>query len=204
MIPFARILYNLPVVIIVAFYLNFGAMSLSNKEENYCKFISLPTTIPIIGLHTEDAKRIRSSIDYSFDTYRSELTTFMTLFDTTVSAMDAIDEKCHFLSDIHEDFRKMAMSIPENWEKNELFLRILLDASCLNIIIGIQNQTSTSFISSENYSKPNGGIQSYNTLTQLLIHLARDWTERGEAVRKNLYKNGILKVLQQYILKRLK
>lgn len=40
---------------------------------------------------------------------------------------------------------------------------------------------------------------SYESLGQILIHLSRDWTDRGASIRKNLYSEGIIKQLLKHM-----
>ena len=42
---------------------------------------------------------------------------------------------------------------------------------------------------------------SYNSIAQLLTHIGRDWTEMGNNVRKNLYKDNIMQLLAKYVPK---
>lgn len=51
---------------------------------------------------------------------------------------------------------------------------------------------------SSNFSASSSVPPSYESLNQILIHLSRDWTDRGASIRKVLYTDGIVRQLQKY------
>jgi hypothetical protein len=59
------------------------------------------------------------------------------------------------------------------------------------------NLNSSNIEYHESESKKN--IASYNSMMQLLIHLDRDWSSFGKNVRKNIYQEGILPMLQRFV-----
>ena len=111
----------------------------------YCTFIRTAllsyceeTTLMIIfGFEPDETRRLLSSLDYSFESNRKVLGQLMKSMDQTVTLMDAIDRRCGKLKNVHDEFRRQAMTIPLLWEKNEILLRYLVSPSNMVIKYGI-------------------------------------------------------------------
>ena len=96
----------------------------------------------IFGFEPDEMRRLLSSMEYSFESNRKILGQLMKSMDHTVTIMDAIDNRCGKLKNVHDEFRRQAMTIPLLWEKNELLLRYLVAPSNMDIRYGISAPTA--------------------------------------------------------------
>jgi hypothetical protein len=172
------------------------------------------------GRYPNDHHIIVSTIGYSFEHYRKSLGLLMKDFDAVIMLMDEQDDRFPGLQSVHDEFRHQASTLPELWEVNENSLRFLVDPFKLSLRYGIcdSGPTCTSFASSAGVvphskggdnqgakksndydSTKSAKIPSYDTLEQVLIHLSRDWGERGRRLREQLYDNGIVSKLVDYL-----
>ena len=122
------------------------------------------------------------------------------------------------LKSIHNTFRSQAARIPELWDKNEFVLRWLINMQDLKVVVPLLDKPSqigdfeefnnlfdAVSSSSENmplHSNTTNTVPSppsYDSLQQVLVHLSRDWTNKGADIRKVLYTDGVIKQLEQYL-----
>jgi hypothetical protein len=161
------------------------------------------TKVVYFGERTGEVFKIRSSIEYAFDVYRKNLTSFMEEIGSIVERTIAIDKvDCRFVS-IHKNYRMQLANIPNLFEKNEVLLRELTRFS-LSFTYAIMPSCFHHKKSQENQILQNGDLvkseklASYDSMEQLVVHLNRDWGKGGESMRNKLYKKGILQSLQDY------
>eukprot|EP01041_Mallomonas_annulata_P001436 gene1436-2762_t len=148
--------------------------------------------------YSDDLKKIQSTIDYSLDKYRLELTTLMQSSRRIIENMDAVDKRVLHFHHIHAKFKSEISEIPSYWQKNEDVLNILLAHNNINLIMTLPQYSSINTNMQSNENESNSNIHSYDNLMQLLIHIIRDWSTSGLKVRKALYADGILHYLQVY------
>lgn len=147
--------------------------------------------IMFFGRHFDEVRDIKSSISYSMEKYRTDLTVFMNKASEIMHEMKT-QEKILNISLINDQFRSFIQLIPEQWEMNQLFLEKLLDYNRLQIIYSIDSKAH-SYTSHSTISNP----PSYESIHQLLIHLARDWGIHGAFSRNNTHES-VIRLANQY------
>ncbi len=168
--------------------------------------------VVFFGERLGEMAKIHSSVEFAFETYRRKLTSFMQSIDTVIRKINRIDELSSKFVAVHDNFRDLAMQIPQCWEQNELILRKLSSSSSLQFvyaILPIVNDTGCNYIFNERaipalshaWSDAASSFapksSSYDSLEQVVIHLSRDWGHSGEHLRKTLYREGIIATLQE-------
>lgn len=143
--------------------------------------------------YPEDMQKIRSSIEYSFDNYRTEFGTTMRAMDTVRNGLSIVDKDIPALKAVHDKWRNDIARFPAHYEQNEEFARMLVNAHDLRLTLALTNESTNPGFT--NLSNPS----SYDSMSQLLTHVGRDWTEMGREVREVLYKGAILQSLQRYL-----
>jgi carnosine N-methyltransferase len=148
------------------------------------------------GHFQNDLQNISSAVAFAFDQYRHNLLNTMKSFDEMIDRMDEIDKQTNFQFCVtHSDIKFVAANYPLYWEANEIVFSSIIKPSELQLSYAILPPlTSGSSSYWEYYSKLNEAsskssydVSAYNSLTQLIIHLTRDWTYDGSSVRKALY-----------------
>jgi hypothetical protein len=142
--------------------------------------------------------------------------------DFVIQQMDSLDERDGRRRLIHDKFRHAAMQLPNLWESNEDVLNYLIHPQSIHLKYAIKAPKNLTYLtidrndSPQNYaegrarsrdSRTDAGsaprsavnVPSYDTMEQVLVHLSRDWSRRGEKVRKNLYDDGFLSTLSTLI-----
>jgi carnosine N-methyltransferase len=152
----------------------------------------------LFGYKQEDEESIHSKIDFAIDKYSGLLTDIMIYVESVIEALENADERLggKFV-DVHADFGRQLLRIPEQWEQNKMVLEMLLRSNT-SFTYGI---CSVASILSDNnqHSDQSVTVTSYgDDLQQLLVHLSRDWGNVGEHIRKKLYEEGVLKHLQMH------
>ena len=149
------------------------------------------------GDNTNHRHTIRSAIEHGFDSFRKSLTVLMSSLDDNIRYMNEYENSSKIdLKPIHDKFRKDVSIIPSLWEENEIFLRLLLSTSQIDIMYGITSPSSSSYVPFESNFKRNDTpitndntssstttttttttkISSYDSLENILLHLHRDWS----------------------------
>jgi len=152
-------------------------------------------------------------IETAFNNYRELLSSFMIELNAITCRMTEIeyeygDVRRIQLRNVHDKFRNMVSLVPFLWEKNEVLLRELINPiSNLQLVYGIVDELKSnkdidpvykSFKTTDGECSQNFFSGSYNALDQVLVHLSRDWSEAGKAVRHELYINGIIRTVALY------
>lgn len=190
------ILYNIIFLLCMQFLMS---KSIDNNYNNNNNFI-------IYGYQNEiDEQRLKSGLELSFDVYRSNLTVIMNQIDVVIKTMDnkinksIVNKKItNKISEIHNEYKRSALQIPLLWNINEDFLRMIIKSSSIKFTYGILDKSYSTFkYFNKNDLNLNKISHNYENMDQLLIHLNRDWGDSGSNNRNNLYKNGIIKELQE-------
>lgn len=134
---------------------------------------------------------LQSSIEFSFEKYRLELSGLMQTLSSPLSQRVMSSPHTPIIRSIVSRFHSDINQFPPRWEENELFLRRLLQRK-VPFVYCISDD-------SEEVPPPPHQISSYDSFHQLLIHLERDWGEGGKAVRRTIYTEGILPLLGRYL-----
>jgi carnosine N-methyltransferase len=155
------------------------------------------------GHFQNDLQNISSAVAFAFDQYRHNLLTTMKSFDEMIERIDEIDKQTNFqFSFTHSKIKAVAANYPLYWEANEMIFNNIVKPSELQLTYAILPSLSSDIhgISywdlyakiNETSSKNSYDVSAYNSLTQLIIHLTRDWTPDGSNVRKDLYFDHII------------
>jgi hypothetical protein len=139
----------------------------------------------------QDEQLLHSSIEFSFEKYRLELSGLMQTLSSPLSKRILSSSHSHMIQNIVSNFHYDIKQFPSRWEENEFFLRRLLRQKVPFVYCISGN-------SEEEYQPPHQ-ISSYDSFHQLLIHLERDWGEGGKVVRRKIYTEGILPLLRRYL-----
>lgn len=181
----------------------------------------------IFGERSGELTAIASAVDYALDLHRKHLITIVERFDEILTKIDHIDHENHYIfHSVHEKIRQYAIDVPSYWEQNEIVLQELLQPFALPLTYLIlpahsydlhrsesERETSMdvgkdeqemeedqkSFKHAEISLDERREVLSYDSLIQVIIHLNRDWSEIGNSVRKKLYQDTILPLLQKYM-----
>lgn len=140
-----------------------------------------------------DMQKIRSSIEYSLDRYRLELATTMRNMENVCNALDIVALELPHLKAAHNKWKEDIAMIPQYYEKNENIARILLSDQDFKLVLAVTDERTTPGFSS--LSSP----ASYDSISQLLTHIGRDWTDMGLEVRESLYRRGVIDTLRAYM-----
>ena len=151
----------------------------------------------------DDVRRIRHGSSFAFDAHRRLLTTVMKVFGEVEHRMRSIDERTDSYRQIHDRFRRLAATVPALWEANEDVLRRLVSPAAFDLTYALLNTSDSSSSSSstttttetETEDVVNNESMSYDSMEQVIVHLTRDWSTRGNLVRTRLYFDGILPTL---------
>jgi hypothetical protein len=143
-----------------------------------------------LGLQHEE-KLLESSIEFSFEKQRLELTSLMQALSSPLSRNAQFSPFSNILQNILLTFHEDIARIPSLWEENETLLRQLLEHK-VPFVYCISNNA-------EDESPGDYRVSSYNSFHQLLIHLERDWGEGGKNVRRTTYAEGILPLLRKHL-----
>ena len=169
----------------------FSSIDFLNKIDGV--MISSSEGFLLFGHNEIDNNRVRSVVQYSLDSYRIELTNFMETVQKLIFSTERADIVVPSLRDIHDGFRRKLLSVPKFWDINENALSSLLNTSKLDFILQLPlNESKWSLIDDVNTAQ---SPASYESLSQLLVHMTRDWTSCGESAREALYINGIIYAL---------
>lgn len=152
-----------------------------------------PRQVIFFAQYPNDMEKIRSSIEYSFDKYRAELTTAMKSMDSICKALDIVDGQIPHLKAIHARWKDEIVRIPEYYERNENFTRMLISDPDFHLVMAVSDDVSHPGFSG--LANP----ASYDSVAQLLTHIGRDWSDMGVDVREMLYKNGISRTLHRHV-----
>ena len=155
-----------------------------------------PEPVLFFGCHIDEGKLIRSSVEHAIETYQNDLVSIMTSLEAIKVQLNDVDEAIPFLRDIHSDWKGKMEKIPYMYEANVDFVRAIVDTHTLRPVLAISNGTTSSGF--ENLSIPS----SYNSISQFLTHFGRDWTAMGSEVRSQLYRHGIIDMLNSHIASR--
>ena len=150
-------------------------------------------TMITFGYFPSDLRTIRSAVSFSFDQYRSTFASFMKSLERISSNINKIDQKLDMFKSVHDKFLSSISLLPRAYEVNENCLRKMLEESELTLTYGI-SYTTLLANSDEAGGVPwvlNSHLYSYNDLSQVLVHLNRDWGEGGGGVR-SMYKNSVV------------
>jgi hypothetical protein len=164
-----------------------SALSFTVNMAEDCRYV-------FYGMHVDDTKAIKSSIDNSLEIYRSDLGKFMASMDSIFLETTKWDKILDNISEIHSEWRELSLLTPHLHEKNEYVAHKLLCSSMPRLTFGLLNQPSHSYLSAESSANV---LSSYTSIEQLLVHLGRDWGDLGEEARRDTYTNGILAALSE-------
>ena len=163
-------------------------------------YLSIMMNMVIFGYQFGELSKIFSSVEFAFDVYRQSLAVFMETVDRAVQSMNTIDEVTAQYTSIHDDFRSLALRIPHLWEQNELVVRELCCPSSVNFVYAIHQNACISpqweFETLNKQCEMTNKCTSYDSIEQVVVHLARDWGSSGKELRQALYRDGIITSLQ--------
>lgn len=165
----------------------------------------------LYGDRTTDLSTISHAIDYSFDLYRKNLETMMENFSKFIRRIDWIDEKYNeTYKSIHDEIQGFVLQLPYYWEDNEVVLRELLKPWDIQLTYAImpphhnhhhlhhKNLSSEPMKTTEPSRKD---VPAYNSLAQVIIHLTRDWSAIGTNIRKSLYFDTLIPLVEKFVTK---
>ena len=149
------------------------------------------TQVPFFGRHMADDRRsIRSSLDRAYEKYKREISTCLQQVWRALSEMEDANAILPELTDIHDDFHKTAQQLSSLWSINDDLINTLTMNKTLSFIYAIpQGPCYPYFFEGKAQA-------SYESLSQLLVHLSRDWADKGATTREKIYHNGILAALR--------
>src|SRR3546814_36619 len=124
----------------------------------------------------------------------------MKFLDQQAKQLRSLSEQYPQLWEVHEEIIDTYSRVPEFWEHNEQLLYHLLTPFsfryCLDLSSG-ENCGNGFELLDHNDSKADHHV-SYESITQVLHHLMRDYSERAEETRRKLY-TPILSYLSQHL-----
>jgi hypothetical protein len=152
-----------------------------------------PQAAPVrfFGPSPEELFKLRSSMEREYDNYRMQLSLQMKSMQNILEHMGIVDEVLPTYRAVHDAWRQQMAQLPMCWEHNEVVSRILTSKYDLNPIISISSAAFSGLIPPADSSP-----SSYNSISQLFSHIARDWAPMGEIVRQKLYRQGIVRVVR--------
>lgn len=163
--------------------------------------------------YQHEESRGRSSIEYSFESYRRMLGQLMLSLDHTLQLFELFEKRNSRLKSLHDEFKRQVSNIPSLWERNENLLRFLTSQKKMLFTYGITTASTPKLLTASNQSEKEKEHQqfskrkenskssaqsappSYDSIEQVLIHLNRDWSPKGKSTRENLYE-AIIEKLQ--------
>lgn len=188
-------------------FLSLFLLTLSMSQRNH---LILPS--PQYDRNEDALKRMHSSVEYAFESYRKQLTRVMTQFDFISKSGMSIKLNEERLQIVYDQLRRSISQIPEKWEDNELLLRELTQSGNDMLQYMGQDRTvlkelSNSDLGESKFSKQpkteasNLPPSSYDSCEQILFHLHRDWgsTSGSKLVRKNFY-GAVLAAVNRFVL----
>lgn len=119
--------------------------------------------------------------------------------------MDSIDAINDLYSAVHKRFKDLIDEIPVFWERNEETARFLISQFDFKITLPISDSSSDRGWTvgpprkEQEETIPAASSSAYNSISQLMAHLARDWGPMGAPVRKSLYFEGIIPLLLRHV-----
>ena len=168
----------------------------SNEKNN--SLITFSTNfrgVVFLRQYPDDLFYIMSSIDASFSQHRIQFSSVMNNLDKMNKHMSELEAKIPQLKESHNKMRFFLADFSSHFDANERLTNFILNTSTLELIATIsQNETL-----SPTNSKPSSKQKSpYSSLSQLHIHLARDWSHLGLTVRKLIYQETIIGLIRSY------
>ena len=155
-----------------------------------------------------DVSNVSHSIEFAFDAYRKNLENMMDVLTQFIKKTQVIDE-CNdsLYESVHKEIIELSNSLPYYWESNEAVLRKIIKPWDVPFVYGIMppffnnDHPSAESCTTQNnsFDYTSSTPSSYNTLTQIFVHLSRDWSSLGVSVRKLLYFQTLLPLVEKYL-----
>jgi len=169
-------------------------------------------------------RRVRSSIEYAFDAYRKQLSRTMTQFDFISRSGMRLDygDGGRLGAALFDRMLSVVAEIPSKWQRNEDLMRELTATSDwpdliepepeLEPVSALERESpkeDDEEQSDRKVEEPAGQGQgqgqgrppsSYDGLEQVLLHLSRDWSAAGSALRDEIYERGIIASVVEYVV----
>jgi hypothetical protein len=162
--------------------------------------------IIIFGNRPNDFSILSHAIEYSFDVYRKNLETIMENFSKFITKMNWIDEKYNgAFKSIHSEIEGFSFQLPYYWENNEAVLRQLIRPWDIHLTYAIMPTALSPIVRKgtgkfhEEVIMNRKDVSAYNSLSQVIIHLTRDWSPIGNNSRKLLYFETLIPLVQKYV-----